>query len=555
MLICSAVVATLLMSETRSIQLGRKGFWALNLTVFMIAYNVSVMPAIMPAIVSDFNSSVGYIQSILVLFSLITAAFAPTTENLCRFYGRTPVFFTGLLLYGIGIVLTALSPAMGLLAVSFAVITGLASTPLVSAPWTIVDLVYQGELQERATVVLIVASALGGLTGGLLGGYLASQIGWRWAFVPSLAVLILIWRLKRSLPPLVVRCEQPIDWIGGLLSFLGLGSILAGISLSGEFGWWEPKRVFAIAGLVLPPFPLSIVPTLIAVGVIILGLFIFWQRRQAEQLKASLLRIGLLRNRGFVFGLLAAMIHILVTTGVQFNLYQFIPVVLLLNPFRTALTVIPYNLTMVIVVVSTLKLFALGDRVCPKYIVQAGIALLAVGIGILYRSLHLQVTSIELMPGLILMGVGSGLFLAYISRLTYSAAAKYEKPEGSGIYNPIQNLGSSLGRAILGTSLIFFASKGVVDRILAQLGQSIAPAQRNQLIEELQETFQTLPRQEVRELLINRVPSSIAAVIRPISLESAISGMQTSLIIALIFTGLCFLLASRLPRYPHTSDN
>ncbi len=91
------------MEQAQTIQLERQGFWVLSLTLFIVAYNVSVLPAIMPAIVRDFNSSIGSIQSILVLFSLIMASFAPTTENLCRFYGRTRVFFTGLTLYGIGI--------------------------------------------------------------------------------------------------------------------------------------------------------------------------------------------------------------------------------------------------------------------------------------------------------------------------------------------------------------------------------------------------------------------------------------------------------------------
>lgn len=532
------------------VRLGHRGFWAISLTVFMVAYNVSVMPAIMPAIVFDLDSSVGYIQSILVLFSLITASFAPTTENLCRYYGRTPVFITGLAFYGIGIVLTALSPTIGVLAVSFSLVTGLAATPLVSTPWTIADLVYEGKSEEQATVLLIVASALGGLSGALLGGYLASQVGWRWAFVPSLAVLLLIWLLKRSLPQLIIRCEQPIDWVGGLLSFLGFGSILMGISLSVEFGWWEPKRLFSIAGVVLPPFAISIVPTLIAVGVIILGFFSFWQRRQAKQHKASLLRAGLLRKRGFVLGLLTAMLHTLITTGVQFNLYQFVPVALSLNPFQTALAVVPYNLTMIIVVVAVLKYLELGDRVPPKYVVHAGILLLAAGIGLLYRSLHLQVTSLNLMPGLLLMGMGSGLFLAYISRLTYSAASADEKPEGSGIYNPVQNLGSSLGRTILGTSLIFFTSRDIVDGILRHLGKTLAPMERNQLIAELQEMIQTLSRKEVGAVLASRLPPSVAELIHPISLEAAMSGMQTSLLIALMFTGICFLLATTLPKYP-----
>lgn len=538
------------MNQTQPVQFGWKGFWAISLTVFMVAYNVSVLPAIMPSIVFDFNSSVGYVQSILVLFSLTTASFAPTTENLCRFYGRTHVFTTGLIFYGIGIALTCLSPTMGILAVSFSLLTGLAATPLVSTPWTIADLVYVGKSQEQATVLLIVFSALGSLSGALLGGYLASQIGWRWAFVPSLSVLIVVWLLKRSLPQLIIRSEQPIDWIGGLLSFLGLGSILAGISLAGEFGWWEPKRVFAIAGLVLPPFPLSIVPTLIAVGVVLLGLFSFWQRRQADRCGVSLLRTGLLRKPGFVLGMLAAMLHTLITTGMQFNLYQFVPVALSLNPFQTALTVIPYNVTMIIIVVVTLKFLILGNRFSPKYIVCSGIVLLAAGIGVLYRSLHLQMTSLELMPGLIIMGMGSGLFLSYISKLTYAAASVNEKPEGCGIYNPIQNLGSSLGRGILGTTLIFSASRDIVDTISQHLSQTLAPAQRNLLIAELQEMIQTLPRQEVGAVLVSKLPPSMASLIRPISLEAAIAGMQSSLLIALMFTGICFLLATTLSKYP-----
>lgn len=538
------------MEPAQTVQLEHKGFWAISLTVFMVAYNVSVMPAIMPAIVSDLNSSVGYIQSILVLFSLITASFAPTTENLCRFYGRTPVFFAGLILYGIGIGLTALSPSMGVLAVCFSLLTGLAATPLVNTPWTIADLAFDGKSEAQATTLLIIASALGSVSGALMGGYLASQLGWRWAFVPSLAVLLLIFLLKQFLPKLVIRCEQPIDWVGGLLSFWGLGSILTGISLSGEFGWWEPKRVFSIAGVVLPPFSLSIVPTLVAVGVIMLGFFIFWQRRQAERFRVSLLRAGLLRKRGFVFGMLTAMLHTLITTGVQFNLYQFIPVALSLNPFQTALTVIPYTLTMIIVVVVVVKYLTLGDRIPPKYIVYSGIALLAAGIGLLYRSLHFQITSRELMPGLIIMGIGSGLFLAYISRLTYSVASIDEKPEGSGIYNPIQNLGSSLGRTILGTSLIFFTSRDIVDGISQHLGKTLAPIQRNQLIAELQEMIQTLSRQELVTVLINKLPASAVPLLRPISLEAALSGMQTSLLIALLFTGVCFLFATTLPKRP-----
>jgi len=535
-------------------------FSAISLTVWVVAYNIGVLPAIMPEIVHDFESSIGSIQTVLVLFSLTTAAFAPTTENLCRYFGRTPVFLVGLLLYGIGISLTALSPSIAVLAISFAVLTGLAATPLVSTPWTIVDLLYKGKTGEQATVVLIVSSSLGSLMGSLLGGFLASQIGWRWAFVPSLLVLLLIWFRKRSLPNLTLYSQQPIDWVGGLLSFLGLGLILSGLSLAMEFGWWERKRPFSIAGVVLPPFPVSIVPPMIAVGVIVLGFFLFWQRRQAQKGEASILQAGLLRQPGFVLGTTAAMLHTLITTGVQFNLYQYVPLALSLDPYRTALTIIPYVATKTLVIVGSVKFLKLGSdrhgdtplqQLSPKAIVFTGLALLAIGMVMLYRSLTLDANSIALLPGLIVMGIGSAWFSLFVSRLTYAAAGG-SKAEGTGIYNPVQNLGSSLGRAILGTFLIFFASRDIVDGILQQMGQTVAPGDRVRLIATLQEMIQTLPRQEVITTVVNQLPPSVVPFAKQISLEATTSGMHTSLLLALALVGVCALLATTLPRYPST---
>ncbi|NDJ17987.1 MFS transporter [Myxacorys almedinensis] len=533
-------------------------FRIIGLTVWMVSYNLGVLPAIMPAIVRDFDSSIGSIQTVLVLFSLTTAAFAPTTENLCRYFGRTPVFLAGLLLYGIGISLTALSPSIAILAISFAVLTGLAATPLVSTPWTFVDLIYRGKTEEQATVGLIVVSTLGSLMGSLLGGFLASRIGWRWAFVPSLVALIGIWFRRRSLPNLSLYCEQPIDWVGGLLSCLGLGSILSGVSLAMEFGWWEPKRAFSIGGVVLPPFPLSIVPPLIAVGLILLGFFGFWQRRQARKGEASILRAGLLRQPGFVLGMLAAMLHTLIIAGVQFNLFQYVPLALALDPYQTALTIMPLNITKILVVIGSLKLLRLGSnrngatrfqRLSPKSIVFIGLALLAIGILMLYRSLTLQVSSINLLPGLLVMGIGSGLFSPYVSRLTYSTAEN-GRVEGTGIYNPAQNLGSSLGKAILGTALIFYASRDIVDGVLQQIGQTVTPANRVRLIATLQEMIQTMSRQEVSAEIVNQVPPSVVPFLRQISQEATTSGLRTSLLLALLLTGLCFLLATTLPKYP-----
>lgn len=535
----------------QKIALDRRAFSGLCLTLLLIGYNIGVMPPLMPPIVRELDSSIGSIQSVLVLFSLVTASFAPTTENLCRRYGRKRIFLGGLLLYAVGIAITAFTSDMAVMVLSFSLIAGLAATPLVSAPWAIMDAAFDGKAAQQATLGFILCSVLGGLTGGILGGLIGSQFGWRWAFLPTFGIIILVLLLSKSIPNILPARSDPIDWVGGLFSFLGLGSILLGIGLAGEYGWWFPKRVFSIAGVVIPPFAVSIVPTLIAVGVVCLGLFAFWQRQLAAQSRtgASLLRVGLLRKRPFIVGLLVAMLHTLITTGVQFNLYQFLPTLLPLNPFQVALMVLPYNLTMVVVIIILLKFITLDDWIPPKYDVQLGLMLLSLGLWLLYRAIGQQITAQSLMPALIVMGIGSGLFLAYISGLTHSAASPEERPESTGIYNPVQNLGSSLGRGILGTMLIYFVSQRIVDSILKLLDKNLSDIQRQETIATLQAMIQTYSRPEVRAEF-DKLPAAIQPLLPDMINQAATDGIRTVLLVSLLVSGLCLGLTTALPKYP-----
>ncbi|MGF1491819.1 MAG: MFS transporter [Microcoleaceae cyanobacterium] len=540
------------LSSERSISLKRNTFVALGLTLFVISYNLAVMPPIMPLIVRGLDSSMGYIQGAIVLFSLVTASCSPTCENLCRYYGRERVFLIGIVFYVLGIAATAISQNIGILVINFSFLTGLAATPLVSAPWAIMDFAYDGKAEKRATLALILFATFGSITGAILGGFIASRLGWRWVFVPSLLVLPWIAIQSKKLPVLNLPRQESIDWIGGLLSLLGLGSILLGISLSGEYGWWTPKQPFSILGMVIPPFSVSIVPTLIAAGAVFLGLFIFWQRQQSKQMGVPLVRVGLLRKRAFVIGVITAMLHTLVTTGIQFNLYQFLPATLPLNPFETAIAVLPYNLTMVVAVVCLILFIRFDDQIPPKYNVYMGLSLLTVGIWLLYRAITPEISTLSLIPGLVTMGIGSGFFLAYIGALTYSAAARHEKPEGTGIYNPIKQLGSSLGRGILGTTLVFFTSQGIVNRVLAALGKQFSPAEHQQAISKLQRIIQTYSREE-RRAAFRQLPDSVQPALKDIIEMAAIEGMRTSILLGLSLSIVCFLVATLLPKYAHRS--
>jgi hypothetical protein len=94
-----------------------------------------------------------------------------------------------------------------------------------------------------------------------------------------------------------------------------------------------------------------------------------------------------------------------------------------------------------------------------------------------------------------------------------------------------------------------FTSRTIVDEILENLGKILSPVERLEVIAKLQEMLQTFSKEELREVFANTLPPSIYPLLRSISLDAATTGIKTSLLMALLLTGICFLLATTLPKY------
>ncbi|MDX2243885.1 MAG: MFS transporter [Leptolyngbyaceae cyanobacterium bins.302] len=524
----------------------RKTLIGLCLALFVVAFTLGVIPPMMPAIVREFDSSMGYIQSILVLSSLVTASSTPTTENLSNVFGRKKILIAGLILYAIGLLVASLCFSMGGLAIGYALILGVAASPLIDSCWAWMHFLYDDEEERKAGAVMVLCSIAGGVSGGLTAGLIASQISWRVAFLPQLVLLPVIYWLTCRMPYQQAIVVVPVDWIGGLFSLLGLGLTLLGVSLAGEYGWWEPKQLFELAGVVLPPFSLSIVPILIASGLIFLGLFFFWQRQAAKKGLPSLFRAGVLRRKVFVLGVLTAILHSIVTAGVQFNLYQFIPVILKLNAFQTALAVFPYTL-------ATLVAFFTGtynrniQAIAPRHLIQIGLTLVCVGVLLLRQAIAPPMTALNLLPALVIMGIGSGTFFTCIAGVAFSVTKRHEKAEANGVYNPLQNVGSSLGRGIFGTVLITGFSSGIVDGVAERLGSSLTPAARKATIYQLQRVIQTFNTEERKEFL-GQLPTNVSTELRALVPTVATEAIQFSLLVLFGLSAAGLLLSFALPK-------
>jgi hypothetical protein len=379
---------------------------------------------------------------------------------------------------------------------------------------------------------------------------MAFDFSWRWAFAFELGLIPIIWLLVRRIAVPAPAQTLPIDWLGGLLSVAGFGFTLVGLSLASDLGWWQPKGDPQTLDFVLVPFGISIAPVLVATGLICLGILVFWERVRSRQGQPSLLRLGVFNRRVYTIGLAIGTLHTMATVGVQFNLFQFIPAVVGLNPIQTSIAVMPFTIAQLAILLLLVKR---RPQFPPRYLLQSGLVVKSVGIAMLVAAIGAPVTSLEMMPALVVMGIGTGLFATYITSLTFADTHQDQKAEARGVYRPFQNLGASLGRGILGTVLVSLAAHKIVDGILTELGQSVDPEVRRQAIRSLQVSIQTLRRSD-RRALFAQLPESIQPALEGILQTAAIQAMQSTLLVILGLCLLCLGLSFLLPKTVKTLE-
>src|SRR5204862_1268943 len=151
-------------------------------------------------ITEDLNTSVKGVQTTITLFLLIMAVLMIPCSKLTDRWGRKRCFTLGLTLYGIGALLSAASPGLGVLILGNSVLEGV-GTALLIPPVYILTTLRFSDLTSRARAFGVI-SGLGGLgaaAGPLIGGLITTAISWRAAFVFQAAVVATIVLLSRRI--------------------------------------------------------------------------------------------------------------------------------------------------------------------------------------------------------------------------------------------------------------------------------------------------------------------------------------------------------------------
>ncbi|WP_292391516.1 MFS transporter [Methanosarcina sp. UBA5] len=498
---------------------------ALVLAMFVLVIDTTIMNVSISTLIEDFDTNVTTVQAAITLYSLVMASFMITGGKLGDIIGRKKAFRTGLIIYGTGSFLTAISPTMVVLFIGWSIFEGLGATLVMPAIQTLVTSNYSGKDRALAYGILggIVASAIA--LGPIIGGWLTTEYTWRLAFGGEVVIVLILLLLSRYIldAPLETEEKPRLDIVGSIISALGMGLIVFGILLAGTYGWWKARQPFLIGGIEISPFGLSPTPVFIAAGGIILLCFAFWEFHVITLGKMPLVRLDVLRDRGITSGIFVQMIQTVLIGGFLFSMALFLQIALGLNAMQTGFLYLPLSIPLLI---ASLTASRLSARIAPKRIIQVGLLVLITGLLLVIETINVEVRGLALLTGFALIGIGVGVIVSQIMNLALSQVVPERTSETAALMSTSQNLGMAIGTALMGSIVVV----GLVGGATTLIDDStvILEDLKPSVILAVEENARFLSNEELTAILEDAPPDLSQEVLR-INEIARIHGIKASL--------------------------
>src|ERR1700759_2084908 len=196
----------------------------LALAQFICSFAGSNMNVMINDISNDLHTDVQGVQVCITLFLLVMAALMIPCGKLTDRYGRKRLFQLGLLVYGIGAVLSAAAPGLGVLILGNSIFEGVGTALLIPPVYILTTMMFT-DMKSRARAFGVISGmgGIGAATGPLIGGAITTAITWRAAFVFQAVIIVVIVWLGRGITDRVPADPgRPFDTIGAILSAVGL---------------------------------------------------------------------------------------------------------------------------------------------------------------------------------------------------------------------------------------------------------------------------------------------------------------------------------------------
>jgi len=407
-------------------------FVIVGTAMFMAQLDNLVVTSALPSIQKSLHAGLSGLQWTISAYTLTFAVFLLTGATLGDRYGRKRLFSVGLSVFTLGSIGSALAPNIGAL-IAFRAMQGLGGAIMVPLTLTLLSAAVRPERRGLAIGGWGAIAGIAIAAGPVIGGGITDAASWQWIFwvnVPLGAVLLPLsfrWLTESHGP------ARKLDVPGNILVSLGLFGVVYSLIRGGQIGWTRPE---VFGGFVL--------------GALLLAAFLAWESRIPE----PMLPLGLFRGRQFGLVNLASMLMFFGMFGSVFFLIQLFQDVYRMSPLAAGVHALPWT---AVPMVAAPIAGALSDRIGGRSIVAIGLMCQAAGLCWIATVTTTTMPYSHVVPGLVLGGVGNGLFFAPIANLVLGAVRRDQEGLASGVNNAIREFGGVLGVAVMGA---IFAAHG-----------------------------------------------------------------------------------------------
>jgi Na+/melibiose symporter-like transporter len=241
------------------------------------------------------------------------------------------------------------------------------------------------------------------------------------------------------------------------------------------------------------------VPFFILAGLGCLAAFATWEERREREGRDTLLDRALLRIETLRAGLTTLMMQQLILLGTFFVLPVYLQVVLGLDAFETGKRLFPMSVAMFAAAMAGPKLAA---GFAPKRVAQAGLLALALASVLLLGTIDVELNDAGFAIALAVFGIGAGLLLSQLGNVIMSSVDPAKTNEAGGLQGTAQNLGASLGTALIGSVLIASLTSGLMSRV--EENPALPAPDRDAVAEIAQEGIPIVPVDDVEQAALDQ---------------------------------------------------
>ncbi|WP_206053978.1 MFS transporter [Nocardioides iriomotensis] len=431
---------------------------ALAIAQFVMVLDQSAMNVSISALVADFDTTVTTIQAVITFYCLVMAMFMLTGGKVGDIIGRRKAFVVGLIIYACGSAVTALAPTVAVLTLGWSVLEGVGAALVLPAMVALIAGNFEGASRKVAYAVIGGVAGAGIAVGPILGGWATTEYSWRIIFAGEVLLVGLILVMTPKVADAGRDGPAPrLDIVGTFLSAAGLGLVVLGVLQSSTWGWVKPTEDSPVT-----PFGFSLTVFVIGSGAALLWAFTAWQGHRVSSDHDPLVHLALLTIAPLRSGLIGLFSQNLILMGVFFTIPLYLQLVIGLDALETGLAMLPVSITMFLA-------SAAGSRLSGRYsirsIVRTGLATTTIATVMLLATIDPELDSSSFAWSMAVLGVGMGLIASQLGNVVQSSVDASGRGEAGGLQFTGQQLGSSLGVALIGAIVLSGLTTAFVSNI------------------------------------------------------------------------------------------